>query len=177
MSSTSKTANLKLNQWGALDTPQMADLNADNAKIDAAYGNIIAGAASPLVKLVDVHFSAGSNSFTQDVSGINFDNYLELIFCLEISQGSGIEMWFNDITNQYNLITPKASVIMEHLTLGVGVSRLSISRSVMNLFSDRFLQVASMRRSTIPKVNTINLHNYSNYFSSGDQLTIWGLRR
>ena len=34
MASTSKTANLDLNQWSLNDKPEMADFNADNTKID-----------------------------------------------------------------------------------------------------------------------------------------------
>ncbi|MDL2288714.1 hypothetical protein LJC32_04980, partial [Oscillospiraceae bacterium OttesenSCG-928-F05] len=42
MSSTSKTEHLSLNQWTSDDNPLRVDFNEDNAKIDAAVGNILA---------------------------------------------------------------------------------------------------------------------------------------
>ncbi len=41
MSSTNKTTNLKLNDWVGTDVPQREDFNADNQRIDSAFGSHI----------------------------------------------------------------------------------------------------------------------------------------
>jgi len=177
MSSTIKTANLGLNIWGAGDVEQAADLNADNVKIDAAYGNIMAGAASPLVKLVDICLYSGSAAFELDMSGIDIDAYLELIFSLRLGRGSELNMCFNNTVKLYHKTTPSLSTTVDYMTLGTGINRLTISDSIMVFRTERLLQLTTMNRLSIPKVNTINLYNTLNAFLSEDHLIIWGLRK
>ena len=69
MASTNKTANLGLNQWVLSDPLLMADMNADNQKIDTAFG------MSVFSKLMDVTTTANAQQVDLNVSSIDFTKY------------------------------------------------------------------------------------------------------
>ena len=81
MSSTNKTANLKLNQWVLTDPFLMEDMNADNQKIDAAVN------ANPYVKLMDITTASNAQQVDLNVSGIDLSKYamLQLFATLAVS--------------------------------------------------------------------------------------------
>ena len=69
MTSTNKTANIGLNQWVLRDPFLMEDMNADNQKIDAAFGE------SPYVKLLSVTTAANAAQIDLSLSGMDLTKY------------------------------------------------------------------------------------------------------
>lgn len=72
MASTNQTPNLGLCQWVLDDPFLMEDMNADNAKIDAAV------AANPYVKLMDVTTTADAQQVNLDLSSIDINKFVKL---------------------------------------------------------------------------------------------------
>ena len=80
-----KTTNYNLNQWEATDRVTRADVNADNAKIDAALKGLdaaIAGAGM-LTRLYDHTLAADAARFDLDVSAMGLANYLAMFVLIE----------------------------------------------------------------------------------------------
>jgi len=180
LASTNKTANLGLNQWEAMDAVEMVDFNADNVKIDAAVGELRGRGESPWVKLDEKSYSSHAYTYMLDLSGIDIDEYIELIFRLDVS---GIQDMFMEINgkfdNVYNVLTPGASASAEsRITMGRGVNRLSISQYCMVHRADEEFRITTMSRHDFPKVSTIKIGSSNNAgFRAGEGITVWGLKR
>lgn len=67
--SSGKTSALGLNQWSLSDPFLMAEMNADNAKLDAAVGVI------PLSRLGQIVTTADADKIDIDLSGIDWSKY------------------------------------------------------------------------------------------------------
>lgn len=70
------TENYQLNQWDAGDRVLREDFNADNAKIDAALGEV--KSAIPLRKLVTLTLNETSDTTTIDLSDFDMAQFCQL---------------------------------------------------------------------------------------------------
>jgi len=175
MPSANKTVNLGLNLWGAGDTELSADLNADNYKIDAAFGNL----GAIWVKLVDKTYTAATGSpYPLDMSGINLDDYYELIIYLNLNKGNRIYLAFDGKNTNYSLTVPgKSDTVESNMWLGNGTNRLSVSKTYMYLHPESYFRIYSISRSNFPTVSTFTFLCEGGGFLAGDRLVILGLKK
>jgi len=89
MSSTNKTANLGLNQWEASDAVQMADFNADNAKLDDIVGKLKASRLETVL-IKDIRENSGVTDINVDLSGVNFNDYLMILIACPKTAASNV---------------------------------------------------------------------------------------
>lgn len=126
MSSTNKTANLKLNQWVLTDPFNMADFNADNVKIDNAMG------AMTVKKLMDVTLTAAAATVEFDLTGIDVSKYATF----RVYQRAGVNNLYLRVNNYtgylywYNLSWQTDSSYCQDGTLGY----LDIELASSNMF-------------------------------------------
>jgi len=178
MSSTNKTANLGLNLWAAGDVEQAADLNADNNKIDAAIGNLRAGGGSPLVKIADVSFSPPASPYVLDLSGINVDDFCELIIYMEFNGNEKMYIGLNSEFYKYTLTTPSQyNSEAGNIMLGPGINRLSVSKPCFTVRSDSYFQITTASRSNFPTLTNIRFASEKGGFLGGERLIVWGLKK
>lgn len=83
--SSGKTSALGLNQWSLSDPFLMAEMNADNAKLDAAVGVI------PLSRLGQIVTTADADKIDIDLSGIDWSKYqrVDIVSRLKQNETSG----------------------------------------------------------------------------------------
>lgn len=82
---TNHTANYNLSQWEGSDAFSRLDFNADNLAVDTALGQLAdAVFAVPLRKIKSVTASADTQSFSMDVSDVDFSEYLYVELILDI---------------------------------------------------------------------------------------------
>lgn len=95
--SSSKTSNIGLNQWQRSDFFVMDDFNADNQKIDAAFGKVA------YVKLADITTAADANQVDVDLSSFDMSKYSELRVTLRCnasaSSTAAMKLCVNDLTD------------------------------------------------------------------------------
>lgn len=101
MASTNKTTNYGLNQWVSTDPVLMADMNADNAKIDAAIKSL---ADSAVKFAVGSYVGTGTYGSGQP-SSLTFD------FAPKVVVIRGQSVYYSNMTVEAVLICPAAKVI------------------------------------------------------------------
>ena len=122
------TTNYNLNQWEDADRVTRADVNADNAKLDAALTGLDAAIAgiepSPLVKLLDYTTTEEAASFSVDVSALALGDYPLLFMLLDSPAGgnlSTLQLTVNGDTTKGHYYTQGSSGSMvESSYLGIG---------------------------------------------------------
>jgi hypothetical protein len=119
MSSSSKTGNIGLNQWQRTDFFIMDDFNADNQKIDAAFG------AVAYAKLADVTTAADAVQVDVDLSSVDMSKYSELHVTMRCNADAlgttTMKLCVNDLTG--TLYKCGSSGTTDYLT-NVKISRL-----------------------------------------------------
>lgn len=98
MASTNKTANLHLNQWAASDPVLREDFNADNAALDAAFGNLL------FTKIREVTTTQNAQVVEFDLSDLNPDDWEELQIHMLLKKGGAVtydmaSIFFNSVEN------------------------------------------------------------------------------
>jgi len=170
MASTNKTANLGLSQWEASDAFTREDLNADFRKIDGA-------AAYLPVKLADLTIEAQTQSITIDLSDKNTDQFEEVIIYANFEEMKSLRV--NGVeTKSYGAASASSYSEQPCMPLYPGRSRMSVTRACFVYHTDGSHVIYTMQRTNFPSLNTLVIYaNEAKFFSVGDRISVWGVRR
>ena len=191
------TTNYNLNQWEDADRVTRADVNADNAKLDAALTGLndtIAANASPLVKLLDYTTTEEAASFSVDVSALALGDYPLLFMLLDSPKTSTMNSFWLTINHdntdghyraQGSVGLGNANHLGDGSMAGLFVLRpqpryylhcrsyvISDSHTMDNPTGHSYYLSSPDSVETFD-FTTTNNHN----FGEGTRVTIWALRR
>jgi len=168
MSSTNKTSNLGLNQWELKDVYQMADFNADNAKIDAAMGLLTESLAGNLKAELLIDFSETRNASGPrkfDMRNVDLGDYFFLVITT------------NNITSGCFLSSSPVSVVTDYIYTDLTFvyfplknGKSYVSGVLMGGDQFKFLR-SSVRYDELEEI-MINMNACSNTFS----VKMWGIK-
>jgi len=181
MASTNKTANLGLSQWEAADAVQMADFNADNAKIDEALGGLMAGGSSPWVKLMDVEVKQDNSKVSLDLSRIEAEGIMALEIYADLNGDYNYSMLLNgDRGDKYSYQSAGSSTIRtaDFLPLESGSTEISILGRSIFLYSYTSTVYYTMSRTDFPELVSLDfLSEIDRGLVTGDRIVVWGLKK
>jgi len=172
MASTNKTENLGLSQWGEADALSREDLNTDLRKIDTALAYLP-------VKLLDVTLTDKAELVQLDLSGIDIDQYQELILYYNYNKDY-IYMRANGVTeSHYRVTTCEGSNVEQYMYLQPGLSRMSITKGKYINRNDGHTRINTLDRTDFPRLNTLEIYGNNAAFclEAGDRFSIWGVKR
>ena len=192
------TTNYNLNQWEDADRVTRADVNADNAAIDAALTGLdaaIAANASPRVKLLDYTTTEEAASFSVDVSALALGDYPLLFMLLDSPEGGNLSTFKlsinGDTTNGHYYTQGSSGSMVESNYLGIGyrcglyvLRKRDGDRLRCRGFSfNSSGTMSSMpncsyyRGNSMPQSFDFTSDASSWLFPAGVRVTIWALRR
>jgi len=162
MSSTSKTANLRLNRWEGTDPVDFADLNEDNRIIDENIGRR---------KLIDIT-AEETGTLQLDFSGIELDKFAEFIFLSNV-KNRNIGMQINGYTEKKYIRLDYYGNIQnsESITLPPHPIHLCIQSSKYVVGTEMYYNYYELGRGLAPNLQTVDMLNVS----KGERFTVWGV--
>jgi len=179
LASTNQTGGLGLPQWEGTDTVEHGDFNGAFAKIDEAIRQIneaIEGRVRK--KLLDVTIDTTQNSVTLELPEAELEGLAELELMLDISSNEKC-LRINGQTSGYFYSCSASSSYKEKMTLSGGIGRISIiqGKLIYCPAAGDYYCTASGARFLPPKTLEIFCDGNNSQLSSGDRITVWGIKR
>jgi len=182
LASTNKTANLGLSQWEAADAVQMADFNADNAKIDEALGGLMAGGGAAWVKLMDVEVTKNNTQVSLDLSKAEADGIMALEIYADLDDLEQVNYYYLRINGEagekYTCYTSNYNSSQDDsMELGTGIGMLSIRGRNLFFKPEYSTEHYVMSRTDFPQLVSLDFLADGSGLRAGDKVVVWGLKR